>query len=67
LKMNSVEGDQFADPVLDSELEREGHVLKPVGVETSNLETSNLCKGDLFWVLGEQFGLGVWRPSRHFK
>jgi hypothetical protein len=62
--MNSVEGDQFADPVLDSELEREGQVLKPVGVETSNL-----CEGDflMFWVLGEQFGLGGWRPSRHFK
>ena len=45
--MNSVEGDQFADPVLDSELEREGQVLKQVGVETSHL-----CKGDLFSVLG---------------
>jgi hypothetical protein len=40
-----IEDDQFADPVLDSELERVGQVLKPVGVETSNL-----CKGGLFRV-----------------
>ena len=60
MKMNSVEGDQFADPVLDSELEREGQVLKQVGVETSHL-----CKGDLFSVLGFWESSSGWVVGNH--
>ena len=46
--------DQFADPFRDSYLERVGQVLKPVGVETSDL-----CKGGLFGVTSFGFGRAV--------